>query len=348
MMKNFNLQGFYGYFIPGFVLLALLYLPLYLFENRWPSSDLLILLFAIIAAYITGYVLQVVAESALPSSVKDASGEETLPLAYERRLAQIIKEKFGISDEELKKISSVRSEAFMLCRNALSSKASQSERFERLLIMARGISAAFALSAVYHLGWAIARRLPPTWEATACLVIGALLLIGVAGAVFVTEVFQRGRESTGRARSSFAQRILAVAIVVVIFWVLVGEFVLGLMSQRWPWVLVSMGLTMALLARLIPDSHGHERLNVWIARGLALMKIAPILITFLALGYSLGSPDVEGLEDRSKLGFITLVSLLFALTFFNSYRHMALEFPKAVYREFYLQERSKARSDDEV
>ncbi len=345
MMKNFNLQDFYGHFIPGFVLLALLYLPLYLFENRWPSSDLTLLLFAIIAAYVTGYVLQVMAESALPSSVKDASGAEIPAPAYEGRLAQIIEEKFGISDEELKKISSVRSEAFMLCRNALSSRASQSERLERLLMMTRGLFAVFALSAVYHLGWATARRLPPTWEATGCLVIGALLLVGVAGAIFVTEVFQRRRES---GRSSFAQRILAVAIVVVVFWVLVGEFVLGLMSQRWPWVLVSMGLTMALLARLIPDSHGHERLNVWISRGLALMKIAPIIITFLALGYSLGSPDVEGLEDRSKLGFITLVSLLFALTFFNAYRHMALEFPKAVYREFYLQERLKTNHDDEV
>ncbi|HMF57264.1 MAG TPA: hypothetical protein VK619_13055, partial [Pyrinomonadaceae bacterium] len=224
--------------------------------------------------------------------------------------------------------------------------ASGADHLELMYAMMRGLAAAFGLGAVYHLGWAIARLLPPAWEATACLVVGALMLVGVVGAIILTEQFQRVREGMSRGKRSFSGKILLITFIIIIFWALVGEFGLGLMSQRWPWVLVAMGMTIAVLARFIPEPPNSERLSIWITRALASMKVAPLVITFLAFGYSLGSSDVDGLEDRGKLGLIILMGLLFSLRCFASYRFSALESTKAIYLDFYNYMRFKDKCND--
>ncbi|OLE54289.1 MAG: hypothetical protein AUG51_09040 [Acidobacteria bacterium 13_1_20CM_3_53_8] len=372
MIKSFNSYSVYCYFLPGFVLLAMLWLPIILFEGRWPQADFFYALVAIIAAYIIGHILQAVAESAIPSTMKDVRGllrfpsdvlldaaPETFPLSYREQLAQIIKKRFDVdvnphldranaTNEELNAVSSNRSAAFSLCRSALRQNkiAYEAEKLELLSTMMRGLAVAFGLGAVCHVGWATARLLRPAWEATTCLIVGALLLVGVVGAIIITEQFRPVRENLGRGKRSFLEKILTLIVIVIVFWALVGEFGMGVMTQRWPWVLVAMGLTIALLARFIPEAPKSERLSIWIARAIVCMKVAPIVITFLALGYSLGSSDVADLEDRSKLGLIILVGLLFSLRCFTSYRSFSLKFPKAIYRDFYNYERFKGEGSD--
>jgi hypothetical protein len=78
VIKNFNFYDIYGYFLPGFTLLALLWLPFGLFYNLWPQAEFSSALVAIVFGYLVGHLLQILAAQAIPSTIKD-TWERRLP-----------------------------------------------------------------------------------------------------------------------------------------------------------------------------------------------------------------------------------------------------------------------------
>src|ERR1700674_6015433 len=79
MISRFNFYDLYGYFLPGLVLLTLLWLPFGIIDRVWPSGELVTALIAIPFAYIAGHVLQTMALSAFPSKAKDSHGKRRHP-----------------------------------------------------------------------------------------------------------------------------------------------------------------------------------------------------------------------------------------------------------------------------
>ena len=65
MIDRFNFYDIYGYFIPGALLIALLWIP----YGEMPSKEISAALLMIVAAYIAGHILQIVATKALPSKI---------------------------------------------------------------------------------------------------------------------------------------------------------------------------------------------------------------------------------------------------------------------------------------
>jgi hypothetical protein len=198
----------YGYFLPGFALAALLYLPFGLLGGRWPSATLADGVAAVIIAYLAGHVLQTVALHAVPSQTKDAAGAIRFPSdilldatdtnfsgEFKARLAELVHNAFGIdlgvitpvtgsSSADSSQVSRQRQDAFFLCRNALitGKVAGYPEQFEGMYSLMRGLAAAFAAGFFYLLGWAIPGRIPlpqSTVEIAAALLI--ILAVGLAG-----------------------------------------------------------------------------------------------------------------------------------------------------------------------
>jgi hypothetical protein len=79
MIEKFNFYDVYGYFLPGFALLALIWAPFGIITHQWPSLALASAVAAIILAYIVGHLIQIIAHHALPSTAKDPSQNERYP-----------------------------------------------------------------------------------------------------------------------------------------------------------------------------------------------------------------------------------------------------------------------------
>jgi hypothetical protein len=158
---KFNFYDIYGFALPGFLLVALLWLPFGLIENRWPDAEFSSALVGVILAYIAGHVLQQVAGQAIPSSFLGGrypssvfldKDDLTFSEEFKTRLRHQILTTFGLDVSDGK----VRRDAFFLCRSALikSKTAVYPEQFEGLYALMRGLCAAFGIAVVYYLGWA--------------------------------------------------------------------------------------------------------------------------------------------------------------------------------------------------
>lgn len=200
MNIKFNFYDIYGFALPGFLLVALLWLPFGLIQENWPSPQLSSALIGIILVYIAGHLLQTVAGLVLPSSLPDGRfpssvfldrGDPTFTDMVKERLATKINDTFGldvrldppvnatVTDEQRKQVDYVRNDAFYLCRSTLikSKTVVYAEQFEGLYALMRGLSAGFAVAVVYYLGWAYAGLVPWQWS-------GVFILTGISGAVF--------------------------------------------------------------------------------------------------------------------------------------------------------------------
>lgn len=69
MIERFNFYDVYGYFIPGALVIAVLWAPHALIQGAFPASEISAALAMVVAAYVAGHMLQIVAAKALPSSV---------------------------------------------------------------------------------------------------------------------------------------------------------------------------------------------------------------------------------------------------------------------------------------
>jgi hypothetical protein len=208
MIEKFNFYDVYGYFLPGFALAALLYLPFGLIGGRWPSATLADGVAAVIIAYLTGHVLQTVVLHAVPSQTRDAAGAMRFPsdilldatdknfsAEFKSHLAERVHTAFGIDlgvtmaatespGADHGEVGRQRQDAFFLCRNALitGKVAGYPEQFEGMYSLMRGLAAAFAAGFSYLLGWAMASRIDLSLGrveiAASLLIIAVIALAG--------------------------------------------------------------------------------------------------------------------------------------------------------------------------
>lgn len=196
MTIKFNFYDIYGFALPGFLLLAVLWLPIGLVENKWPTPELSSAVIGVILAYIAGHVLQTVAQHALPSSLRNGrypsnvfldDNDRTFSDEFKRRLAQQIRSTFDLDvmpNASDGAADGTRRDAFFLCRSALikSKTVVYPEQFEGLYALMRGLSAAFAVAVVYYFGWAYSSfRLRSTF---AMIGLSAMIVAIIAATVF--------------------------------------------------------------------------------------------------------------------------------------------------------------------
>jgi hypothetical protein len=227
MIQNFKVYDIFGYLLPGLALLGLLWLPFGLLSEKPPASEWTSAVIGIGLAYIAGHVLQTFAISIIPSTVRDSTGRARYPSEllldaenttfsseFKRRLAEQIKESFGIevevesrkstfSEETMAKGSPPartggtvldplfkrRQEAFFLCRAALVKGKSDSyvEQMEGMYALMRGLSAAALVGAVYNLGWMSGGLLPKGFERWSWIPVTAGLALAVAASLIALQ-----------------------------------------------------------------------------------------------------------------------------------------------------------------
>lgn len=210
MNINFNVYDVYGFAVPGFLLVAVLWLPFGLIQKNWPDPELSSALIGVVLVYSAGHLLQTVADRVLPSSLPNGRypssvvldrADKTFTQRVKERLVEKIGTTFGLdivldppvnaTDEMRKEMDRVRNDAFFLCRSALikSNTVTYAERFEGLYALRRGLSAAFAVAVVYYLGWAYSSLWPGRWS-------GPLVIGGIISAL--TVFLSRSRSKTAR------------------------------------------------------------------------------------------------------------------------------------------------------
>lgn len=165
MIAKFNFYDVYGYFLPGLLLLTLLWLPFGMAYGRWPSGELVTALLAIPLAYVAGHILQIFAIRVFPSTTKlkrfpsDVILDKTNPIfssEFKTRLAVKIKDTYGLDVYgDPATASRQRNDALFLCRSALikAKAASYGEQFEGMYSLMRGLTLAFLLGASHIAGW---------------------------------------------------------------------------------------------------------------------------------------------------------------------------------------------------
>ncbi|MBZ5702487.1 MAG: hypothetical protein LAN84_11650 [Acidobacteriia bacterium] len=179
MIERFNFYDVYGYFLPGFGLLGLIWLPFGLFKHSWPSKEVGSALIAVVLAYIVGHFIQTLATQALPSRTKDSFGNSRYPSdffldpenptfskQFKEQLASIVRSSFGIdlmvekaparkNDPEFAAVTRRRQDAFLLSRGVLIREkiAAYPEQFEGMYTLMRGLATASFFGFAYFVGW---------------------------------------------------------------------------------------------------------------------------------------------------------------------------------------------------
>ena len=172
MSERFNFYDIYGYLIPGFALLGLLWLPLGIASGEAPNLGFADALGGLLVAYILGHILAGITKRVFPSGRRVASNDIRRPSddlldrsqnpnagEYISRLETKIKDEFGIdlTKESLSEQERVElgREAFLMCRArlVLLRRGGYAEQFQGMYSMMRGVSVAGLVAAYYLLGW---------------------------------------------------------------------------------------------------------------------------------------------------------------------------------------------------
>jgi hypothetical protein len=306
---KFNFYDIYGFALPGFLLLAVLWLPFGLIDGKWPDAQFSSALLGIILAYIAGHVLQGVAEPAIPSNFMGGrfpsvvfldKEDSTFTSEVKERLAKQIKAVFQLDvspelppdlskdaeDKFRKKVDDLRGDAFFLCRSALikSKTVIYAEQFQGLYALMRGLCAAFGIAVAYYLGWAY---------------------------------------------SSLLQPIKTFRFVPPSWW-----------SWQWSGLVFLAGIVIALAGLVFGDRHKYFK---WLAdkdRSRSVTKyskwamIVAILLAVFAAGYNYGLSRAGSAEHRGQLIAAAVLSFLASERCYAGYKAFAREFAKAVYRDF--------------
>jgi hypothetical protein len=208
---KFNFYDIYGFALPGFLLVAILWLPFGLIQKSWPDPELSSALIGVVLVYIAGHLLQTVARQVLPSRLPNGRfpssvfldrGDRTFSETFKRRIAGKILDLLGLDvspglpaqpgDRVPNAVDDIRDEALFLCRSALikSKTVSYAEQFEGLYALMRGFSAAFAVAVVYYLGWAYSSLWPGRLS-------GFVVMVGIMGALIVLRTGKRSNAAKG-------------------------------------------------------------------------------------------------------------------------------------------------------
>lgn len=173
MIDKFNFYDIYGYFIPGAALLLLLWLPFGLIRGGSPPSDLGSAVIGAVVSYVVGHLLHMICTKVIPSTIT-ANGrqrnlsdmvvdekDKNFAKEFKTKLAELVKKKFDldlqITAAPTEEIDRVRGDAFALARHALqhTKEVSYAEQFQGMYTLTRGLTATFAVAAVYYIGWGL-------------------------------------------------------------------------------------------------------------------------------------------------------------------------------------------------
>jgi hypothetical protein len=173
VLEKFNFYDIYGYFIPGAVLLVLLYAPFTLtgWQPTVPLGEFSTVVLAVIVSYLIGYFMQSMATNAVPSKFDGLYPSVRLLNPSDHTFATKLKEtisvrclsRFGIDPEISKEarshpeVESARNTAFRLARAATNARRSgtYSEQYQGLYSMMRGLAITFAFGCLYMIGWSV-------------------------------------------------------------------------------------------------------------------------------------------------------------------------------------------------
>jgi hypothetical protein len=191
VIEKFNFYDIYGYFLPGLILIGVLWLPFGLVRNEWPPTDWSTAVIAAGIASVFGHLMQMVAAEAIPSTkgagrffgVALLDQESKLLSEVKIKLRALIQTQFGIDIEPNQPIDKERDNrrntAFYLARQVLvvGNAAKYAEQFEGMYAWERGLVATLSIACAYWLGWGagVIRR---DWLLkSAILVLTAAILI---------------------------------------------------------------------------------------------------------------------------------------------------------------------------
>jgi hypothetical protein len=171
MSERFNFYDVYGYLIPGFALLGLLWLPLGISSGEVPDLGFADALGGLLIAYLLGHLLAGVTATAFPAGrrvsrddVRQPSDDMLEVAVYPNRAAYIaelqkkIKDDFGVDLGQTppeSQVREIRQRAFLLCRDrlVLQGRGAYAEQFQGMYSMMRGVSGASLVAAYYVFGW---------------------------------------------------------------------------------------------------------------------------------------------------------------------------------------------------
>lgn len=167
MIERFNFYDLYGYLIPGFIFLALLWLPFGLTDETLLELDWSSALLGLVFGYVVGHLIQGLAiagfpsdKPRFPSDVLLDDDDKTFSPELQKRLVQRISQEFEIDVTNAGNpnptiLEKRRFDAFMLCRRRLIQKevASYAEQFEGMYTLMRGVATACTFATGYYLGF---------------------------------------------------------------------------------------------------------------------------------------------------------------------------------------------------
>jgi hypothetical protein len=174
VIERFNFYDLYGYLVPGFALLGMLWLPLWWLAGRKIPGAWFAAVVAILLAYIAGHIVARFGQATLRYLVYNATS---------RRLQQVVPSNLLLSDED----DLLPPESRALLREGVSSYA---EQFEGMYTMMRGLAAVSVVAAPYYAGWALADSAIVTAKFVDAVPYGAFLALL---AIAVLTLFDRPR-----------------------------------------------------------------------------------------------------------------------------------------------------------
>jgi hypothetical protein len=277
MIERFNFYDVYGYLIPGFALVALLWLPFLLFDGL-PAVGFGDAIGAVFAAYLVGHLLYSVTALAFPSGRRVSPDDIRRPSddfldpdqnkhadQIIRKLTARAKDEFGIdldaasTEPELVKL---RREVFLLFRAKLvvNGKGLYAEQFEGMYSMMRGTSCAAFLAAINYFGWFSARWdnvvtepagswRPPTWLIS--LLLGFVILdFFLNGMSARSGKVQAGTQGVAVSRNRFWSLIKNWHLIV--FGCLIGAaWYAGKVAGEVHWLLGSQRSMLAMFGAIL-------------------------------------------------------------------------------------------------
>lgn len=201
MIERFNFYDVYGYFIPGAILVAVLYAPFFLANIQFagPLGEFATAILAVILSYIVGHVIQSMATNAIssrfgglyPSTRQLNLSDKTFTTGVKQAIAAESVRRFAIDpqvsidvDETAATavVNSARQDAFRLARLLTTARKSApySEQFQGLYSMMRGLTVVFALGTCYMLG-SIIGHFACFWQFCFNSIVIALSIMASAG-----------------------------------------------------------------------------------------------------------------------------------------------------------------------
>jgi hypothetical protein len=228
MIPNLNFYDVYGYLIPGLAFSILMWLPLGLVERHWPSADWSSALVAVAIGYVVGHIVQALARNAVPSrTMRGRFPSEVLLDADNGTLSADLKTRLRSHTRNMSRIdvrtdlkgsdvspevSLQRREGFYFCRDALltAKVISYAEQMQGMYALMNGLTAVFALVAMYHLGWALSGLARDALESVAWITVVQGLVVAV---ILAAMAALKVENSPGQKRAQFTGVFIMLALL---------------------------------------------------------------------------------------------------------------------------------------